>query len=425
MQQKYIFSSSSAGSTSVAGLKLTGGTAEVFGCELPPGTRVEVFCCPSFAVFTYHGCTLELDGVDTADVHVAQSTPMLQYLNVHAVLQRRREHALERSSRGPRCMLVGAPDHGKTALATTLCNYAVRTGSAPLRIDTDPAFNAIASPGSVSAAAADAPFGPGQEDSAEPSAPLVYGFPFSAPKEQPELWLHCVHRLAQTADARDEESALSGASGAIIDTPPIGDNGNCTSVHIAQAAALLNVDTVVVLGGDGSLQTEVEKELRAHLANEKATTVEVVEVPKSDGTLKRAAEMRKREQWSRLRQYFYGADGRLVPSNRMVSFDDIVPLRIESKQRSDTSSEDGEHEKQPVHVRAFEPGMNLLQHMLLIPYCDDKDSATSAACAGLVHVSHVDTDARTLTLLCPGHEPLPSRFALSGSLRWIDESQQS
>lgn len=390
---------------------LTGGSAEVLGCELPPGRKVHL-TGESSAVFTYHGCTLTVDGA-VERAYVNDETPMIFHLNAHAVLQRRRESALENSSPGPRCMLAGPPDSGKSSLCSLLCNYASRSGSVPLRVDLDPSLNEVASPGTVAAAAADSPVGPGQEDSASPSAPIAYGYPYSLPCEHPQLWMHCVHRIAKAAQAREDESALSGASGIIVDTPPCSEE--CCSVQqLAEAARALSINTILVLGDD-ALRNDLEQEFK------KASSVEVVEVPKSGGALRRSIEARKREQAKRLKHYFYGSDGSLTPSTRMLSIDDLTTLRIGGTKTApqDTLPANVAARADPLHVQSSEPGMDLLQHLLVIPHTQEEESAASAACAGLVHVTQIDTSARAITLLCPGHEALPSRFGVVGSLRWV------
>lgn len=67
---------------------------------------------------------------------------MLQYLNVHAVLQvlysvfwcwclsfqESRKAAKKSGQSGPKVMVVGGVDSGKTTLCKILCNYAAREG---------------------------------------------------------------------------------------------------------------------------------------------------------------------------------------------------------------------------------------------------------------------------------------------------------
>lgn len=60
--------------------------------------------------------------------YVAKQTPMLTYANVHAALEQLRDQAVENESRGPRVLVTGPKDVGKSTICQILTNYAVRLG---------------------------------------------------------------------------------------------------------------------------------------------------------------------------------------------------------------------------------------------------------------------------------------------------------
>lgn len=66
-------------------LKLVSGTAESLGTELAKGVRYTFKGEISTCIFTWHGCTIEIEG----DCHAysASETPMSFYVNVHHYLQ--------------------------------------------------------------------------------------------------------------------------------------------------------------------------------------------------------------------------------------------------------------------------------------------------------------------------------------------------
>ena len=58
---------------------------------------------------------------------MAKSTPMLTYVNVHAALEQLRNQAAnDPAGRGPRVLIAGPKDVGKSTLSRILVNYAVR-----------------------------------------------------------------------------------------------------------------------------------------------------------------------------------------------------------------------------------------------------------------------------------------------------------
>ena len=142
--------------------------------------------------------------------YVSEETPMVSYLNVHGILEaklkegerllvrfsierrrgkrdgerrggrrykeeeeerRKREGeeqqeekendgVRQKSSAGPRVLIVGPADVGKSSLSKILINYAARQAWSPLFIDLDLGQNAISVPGTISAAPIDHPINP-------------------------------------------------------------------------------------------------------------------------------------------------------------------------------------------------------------------------------------------------------------------------
>ena len=86
--------------------------------------------------------------------YISNDTPMLSYLNVHAALEQHREAATAaaagnppapaaaaaaaaagrnpQAGNGPRVIICGPPDVGKSTLARLLVNYAARAGRRPM-----------------------------------------------------------------------------------------------------------------------------------------------------------------------------------------------------------------------------------------------------------------------------------------------------
>ncbi|PZC72048.1 hypothetical protein B5X24_HaOG211973 [Helicoverpa armigera] len=129
-------------------LEIKSGYAELFGTELVKGNQYEFHTGAKVAVFTWHGCTVELRG-RTEVSYVAKETPMVVYLNVHAALEQQRVSAEQESTRGPVTMVVGPGDVGKSTLTRILLNYAVRMGRRPIYVDLDVGQGHISVPGTI------------------------------------------------------------------------------------------------------------------------------------------------------------------------------------------------------------------------------------------------------------------------------------
>jgi len=136
---------------SQAVVTLTEGHAEIFGTELVAERRY-TFSGVKLAVFTWHGCALEVEG-SFSHQYTAHETPMLGVLQFHEELEQRRNAALATLSPGPRVMVVGSDDCGKSTMCRILANYAARRGHGVTYVDLDvgqPLFGPL---GTISATA--------------------------------------------------------------------------------------------------------------------------------------------------------------------------------------------------------------------------------------------------------------------------------
>ena len=82
-------------------LKLLEGNAEIFGIEMALNKDYK-FLDENFAVFSWYGCKLEAQSSGGENLYIADSTPMVSYVNTHAQLEFRRDVALSNQDIGPR-----------------------------------------------------------------------------------------------------------------------------------------------------------------------------------------------------------------------------------------------------------------------------------------------------------------------------------
>lgn len=76
---------------------------------------------------------------------------MIAYVNTHVQLEAKRDVALANKELGPRVMIVGPTDHGKSTLSQILAAYAVRLDRTPILVDLDVGQGAFGIPGCLSA----------------------------------------------------------------------------------------------------------------------------------------------------------------------------------------------------------------------------------------------------------------------------------
>jgi polyribonucleotide 5'-hydroxyl-kinase len=219
---EYRFEVSFARSLTV---KLVTGTAEYFGTELAPATTY-TFSGAKGAVFTWHGCKLEIGGEADSE-YVAEETQMIGAANAHFALETLRSRAQQTRDAGPRVLVVGPENAGKTSLVRTLTAYAVKSGQQPTVVNLDPRQGMLSVPGALTAAVfssiLDIEEGWGSSPISGPSPtpvkmPLVYHYGLRD-AEEGKVFRPLVTRMALAVTSRLEEDPPSKTAGFIIDTP--------------------------------------------------------------------------------------------------------------------------------------------------------------------------------------------------------------
>ncbi|RUP46031.1 CLP1, cleavage and polyadenylation factor I subunit,-like protein, partial [Jimgerdemannia flammicorona] len=185
-------------------IKLTKGTAEIFGTELATGMSYE-FSGRKVAVFSWHGC-----GKCSVE-YQANETPMTSYLNTHLAIEQMRQDAQDRGEQGPRFGVAGY-DHRPER-----CGYALRQGRQPIFVSLDTNEGSITMPGTLTATSithiidVEEGFGSSATTAASMGSstmPLAYYFGHPGPAENVKLYKILMSRLAHAVRCRmaeDEE----------------------------------------------------------------------------------------------------------------------------------------------------------------------------------------------------------------------------
>ncbi len=120
-------------------LTLLSGSAEIFGAELAPVTSDPMKQSyligghAKFAIFTWHGCVIDVDVEFGRELDISytseETVANVAFVNTHAQLEAMRDEALMNGSvagketDGPRVLVVGPADCGKSSLVKVLTSY--------------------------------------------------------------------------------------------------------------------------------------------------------------------------------------------------------------------------------------------------------------------------------------------------------------
>jgi len=402
------------------------GNAEMFGVEMALN-REYVFSDENIAIFTWYGCKLQTVA-ENASSYVSDSTPMVAYVNTHMQLEARRDVALANQDFGPRVLVAGPSDSGKSTAARVLAAYACRLDRTPLYVDLDVGQSSVAVPGTICASPL-SKFGLRVEEGFQGSAPLLYSLGHVTPRDRAELYNKLVSVLAgKVKDRLDRDGDLRSA-GVIVNT--------CGYIEeegydiLLQCIASFSIDIVLVMGHD---------RLYSSLCNSLKDSCTVVKLPLSGGVVKRERQYRTRARQQRIKEYFYGRvslSSSLGPSYSPARIDIQISavkfIRAGGLQLSENMRVMGDAGNEatllvPVTPTEAELGRSILAVLHPLP----EGSSSSARSdeipqallaqnvAGFVYVVSLSLEQDRMTVLSPCGGALPSPYLLVGSIKWDD-----
>ena len=315
---------------------------------------------------------------------------------------------------GPRVLVAGPTDVGKSTLSRLLANYAVRAGWAPVLVDLDLGQGGITCPGTLAALPMDAPLPP--SGAAPLDLALVYYYGAASPADNPELFTHFTARLAAALEARAGSEPGVRSAGVIVNT--CGWVEGVGKTLLVEAARALRADVVLVLGAE-----RLHQELSTLLGGPGGAAV--VALRKSGGVVARPADARRAARSLRTREYFYGpaAGPQLSPHSGSLRFDELLLYRVGGGPRAPASAlpVGAEPVASPLRCSQVVPSIELLHSVLAVSHAASAAELLTANVAGFIHVTDVDVANRRLTYLSPCAGPLPGSLLLVGSVKWFEQ----
>ncbi|KAJ3003434.1 UNVERIFIED_CONTAM: Cleavage polyadenylation factor subunit clp1 [Siphonaria sp. JEL0065] len=450
---------------------LTKGQAEVFGSELAVGAEYVLAPLSLIAVFSFAGGSVKVKGVALSE-YVGSETPASQVLNLHLALEavRRDARAFSTSTTellGPKVLILGPTDCGKTSLAKTLLNYSIKMGHAQLYADIDIQEASLSLPGTLAASvfsrAIDIEEGMGGTLVSSGTSPMVFYYGYNEPSEKDKLYKNQVERLAAVVEAKLKSDAGVRCAGIIIDTPA--QFAEPAGQPLLSHAIDSFKPTVIVVIGHERLYSDLARRFSGSNSgggggggSSGNSEVVVIKIAKSGGVVSRDKAYRRALQSAKIREYFYGTTKfPLSPFSNIVSFHDIHVRRVgESTAAPSSALPIGVDRKaEQTKIVKVEVGDILLNSILAVSHADRLDALAPVAgavsapaltleqetalileknIAGFIYVSQVvgggDDEKskaaaaagkkKTVTVLTPNPGRLPKKYLVMGALKWVE-----
>lgn len=401
-------------------VRLIHGNAEIFGTELARGMEYE-FTGQHAAIYTYKGCTIEHAG--NVNEYLADTTPMTIFANLHFALEAQRSQAqssLAASASGPRLLVVGPPNSGKSSLCKILVSYAVKMGRYPMLVNLDPKESVYSPPGGLVAAPIshilDIETGWGSSPASGPSPlhpkqPLVYYYGLNNIHKNPKHFRESTELLATGVKRRIAEDKHVRISGMIVDAPSALTDGSDSYESCEKVVNDFGITAIAVVGNE-RLYSELTRRF---------TGLTVVRLPKSGGVVDNDDTWNRKIQRLCLQQYFYGVPRQpLSPYTVTVRFNNLTVWRVLERGSGENyndylpgggEDDEGTQTEEEVLTK-IEPSAILQNCVLAIVNANPSDPADIVAKAevlGYVHISEADETRHQAKVLLPVPGGLPSR----------------
>ncbi|KAH8602071.1 Pre-mRNA cleavage complex II protein Clp1-domain-containing protein [Bisporella sp. PMI_857] len=408
-------------------VKVLSGTAELFGTELALN-HVYTFRGTKAAIFSWHGCRLEVLGPCVE--YIAEETPMVSYVNTHFALDKLRDEASEKNGEGPRVLVVGPSNSGKTSLVKMLTAYATRVGRQPMVINTDSREGMLSIPGSLTAtpfaSILDVEQGWGSSPSSGPSPvpvklPLCYFYGSPSPEDNTKLYRPTISRLAIAGASRLAEDPDIKHAGMIIDTPGIISQGKENFDLISHIISEFQVNVVLVLGSE-----RLNIDMHRRFLNYKTIRNEdlvIIRLDKSGGCIDRDEEYLRQTREAAIREYFFGDEKRtLSPHTQSVDINELTVYKVHEARTTDASFlPGGADEEQYVSGRLYErvtASQEMVHCILAVVFAgvnDSQETIRDATVMGFVYISEVDEVKGRVKILAPLNTRITDRPMIWGS----------
>lgn len=445
-------------------LKVTEGVGEIFGTELPNDVDIRLTGA-KYAVYAPlpSGCRLQYEtaankvnvNISNEDSlvseYISDESMMPQYTNIHFALEVLREEAAsDPQKKGPKVLVVGNSESGKTALVKVLASYAQKMDRVPLVVNLDPKEGVFSVPGSLTATPIsdildiESIGGWGGSTTLgatfhNPKQPLVKSYGFYTISENLELYKYQVSQLGIAALTKmaDDDSVRTG--GFIIDTPPLGmkDYGVIESI-----ASDFEVDIVFVMGND-RLTMDLKKRFNHKISK---GTLNIIKVAKSGGVTELEESFLRKLQEDSITEYFNGNYKTSLSPYKMdldvksvVIYKPVKLLEYTSQlaflpSGDSYTAEDGteneekkeENSMDKYFAQLEEPNSSNVENSIIaithIPASGKilpRDLLNSSV-LGYAHVSKVDDAKQRMTLLVPFPGQLPRNVLIATNIGYTE-----
>ncbi|KAI5959473.1 CLP1 [Candida pseudojiufengensis] len=383
--------------------------------------------------------------------YLSKENNMESIINLHSYLESKRQlcqdHNISNEEQiwGPRVLVIGSKQSGKTTLIKNLINYSVKMNQCPILVNLNPQDGVFALPGSISATPindfldVESYNGYGLTTTTTgstlqtPKQPIVKNYGFTNIYDNLDLYKYQISQLGITVLSRLENDLKVKNSGIIVDTPPLSIKDFAVIENIISD---FRIDLVVVIENE-KLLINLTKKLKHKINN----GLQIVKIKKNQGVVELNDKFIRMTQELAIKEYFNGnSKTRLSPfktdidANGLKIFKGILTkdlinslsfLPAGDDFEKDSTKKENELEK---YYKLIEnpSSSNLDNSIITITQLEQSPQQQqsgelgkellNASVLGYIHVSKFDDDKKKLKVLLPFPGIFPRNILISTSI---------
>ncbi|KAI5953224.1 CLP1 [Candida jiufengensis] len=446
--------------------KIVQGIVEINGTELPNNTEIKLTgtktCIYSpkveskieYLILENNDNSLITSSSDEDNEfteYLSKETNMESIINLHLYLESKRQACQDNnnisndlSTFGPRVLIIGSKQSGKTTLCKNLISYAIKMNQCPILVNLNPQDGVFALPGSLSAIPMndfldiESCNGYGLTTTTtgsltqNPKQPIVKNYGFIDIHDNLDLYKYQLSQLGNLVSSRLENDTICNNSGIIVDTPSLGMK---EFPIIENIISDFKINILVVIGNE-KLTIDLKKKL-----NHKLTKgLQIIKINKSQGVVELNEKFIRMTQELTIKEYFNGnLKTRLSPfkteidANGLKIFKGILTKDLINNLSFLPSGDDfekentKENELEKYYSIIENPNSSNLDNSIITitqleqPTQEKEEvnfnkNLLNSSVLGYIHVSKFDDDKKKLKILLPFPGIFPRNILISTSI---------
>jgi len=125
---------------------------------------------------------------------------------------------------------------------------------------------------------------------------------------------------------------------------------------------------------------------------------------------------------TKIRDYFYGIGGDLCPHSTVINIRDITIYKVGGGPQAPLSALPigSESTVDPIRLVEIVPSGDILHSILGVSHAKVPEQILHSNLAGFLYVTEVNFERQKITVLAPCPGPLPGKYLILGSLKWLE-----